>query len=36
MRLSNWDAFERTVYADLLAMALLFTILAIVWCAGAI
>lgn len=36
MRLQWLDAFERTVYADILAVALLFVIAAILWTAGAI
>lgn len=36
MRLQWLSAFERTVYADLLAIALLFVMLAILWTAGAI
>lgn len=36
MRLQWFSAFERTVYADVLAVALLFVMGAILWCAGAI
>lgn len=36
MRLQWFNAFERTVYADILAVALLFVIGAILWMAGAI
>lgn len=36
MRLQWLTAFERTVYADILAVALLFVVLAVLWTAGAI
>jgi hypothetical protein len=32
--LSRLDAFERTVYADVLAVALLLVMLAVLWTAG--
>jgi hypothetical protein len=36
IRINGLDAFERTMYADILTVALLFVIGAIAWCAGAI
>jgi hypothetical protein len=36
MNISRLDAFERSVYADILAVALLAVILAAFWMAGAI
>lgn len=36
MRLARWSPGMRAAYADLLSVALLFTILAALWTAGAL
>jgi hypothetical protein len=34
--ISSWSAFERTIFADILALALLVLVLAVLWTVGAV